>query len=80
MSFQFEPLSIPDVIQITPAMREMERSLDRMNKDYLDLVLHHFPLSPEMVAELAVPNGDERGRILEARAEAEELLGELTGG
>ncbi len=42
------------------AMREMERSLDRMNTDYLDLVLHHFLLSPEMVAEVAAPNGAER--------------------
>ena len=42
------------------AMREMERSLVRMNTDYLDLVLHHFLRSPEMVAEAAAPNGAER--------------------
>ena len=42
------------------AMREMERSLERMNTDYLELVLHHFLLSPEMVAEVAAPNGAEK--------------------
>lgn len=42
------------------AMREMERSLVRMNTDYLDLVLHHFLRSPEAVAEVAAPNGAER--------------------
>jgi len=42
------------------AMREMERSLDRMNTDYLDLVLHHFLRSTEEVAEVAGPNGAEK--------------------
>jgi len=42
------------------AMREMERSLERMNTDHLDLVLHHFLLSPEMVAEVAAPDGAEK--------------------
>ncbi len=42
------------------AMTEMERSLDRMNTDHLDLVLHHFLRSPETVAEVGAPNGAER--------------------
>jgi aryl-alcohol dehydrogenase-like predicted oxidoreductase len=42
------------------AMREMERSMARMNTDYLDLVLHHFLRSPEMVGEVAGPNGAEK--------------------
>ena len=42
------------------AMREMERSLERMNTDHLDLVLHHFLLNPEMVAEVAAPDGAEK--------------------
>jgi predicted aldo/keto reductase-like oxidoreductase len=42
------------------AMREMERSMVRMNTDYLDLVLHHFLPSPEVVDEVAGPNGAER--------------------
>ncbi|TFH58426.1 MAG: aldo/keto reductase [Gemmatimonadales bacterium] len=42
------------------AMREMERSLERMNTDYLDLVLHHNVPSPEVVAEIAAPNGAEK--------------------
>lgn len=42
------------------AMREMERSLVRMNTDHLDLVLHHFLRDPEMVAEVAGPDGAER--------------------
>jgi aryl-alcohol dehydrogenase-like predicted oxidoreductase len=41
------------------AMREMERSLERMNTDRLDLVLHHFLRSEEEVAEVAGPNGAE---------------------
>lgn len=42
------------------AMREMERSLARMNTDHLDLVLHHNVPSPEVVAEIAAPRGSER--------------------
>ncbi|MBT8395591.1 MAG: aldo/keto reductase [Gemmatimonadetes bacterium] len=42
------------------AMREMERSLTRMNTDRLDLVLHHLLSSEEMVAEVAAPNGAEK--------------------
>ena len=42
------------------AMREMERSLVRMNTDYIDLVLHHFLKSTEEVAEVAGPNGAEK--------------------
>jgi aryl-alcohol dehydrogenase-like predicted oxidoreductase len=42
------------------AMREMERSLERMNTDHLDLVLHHLLSSEEMVAEVAAPNGAEK--------------------
>jgi aryl-alcohol dehydrogenase-like predicted oxidoreductase len=42
------------------AMREMERSLERMNTDHLDLVLHHLLASEEMVAEVAAPNGAEK--------------------
>lgn len=42
------------------AMREMERSLVRMNTDYLDLVLHHFLRDAEMVEEVARPNGAEK--------------------
>jgi predicted aldo/keto reductase-like oxidoreductase len=42
------------------AMREMERSLVRMNTDTLDLVLHHFLPSVEAVEEVAGPNGAER--------------------
>jgi aryl-alcohol dehydrogenase-like predicted oxidoreductase len=42
------------------AMREMERSLQRMNTDRLDLVLHHLLSSEQMVAEVAGPNGAEK--------------------
>jgi len=42
------------------AMREMERSLRRMNTDYLDLVLHHNVPNPETVAEIAAPRGAEK--------------------
>ena len=42
------------------AMREMARSMDRMNTDYLDLVLHHFLRSVDEVAEVASPNGAEK--------------------
>jgi len=42
------------------AMREMERSLDRMNTDTLDLVLHHFLRSREEVGEVAGPDGAEK--------------------
>jgi len=41
------------------AMREMERSLERMNTDTLDLVLHHNVRDPEMVAEIGAPGGAE---------------------
>jgi predicted aldo/keto reductase-like oxidoreductase len=41
------------------AMREMERSLKRMNTDHLDLVLHHFLKSPAEVDEVAGPKGAE---------------------
>jgi aryl-alcohol dehydrogenase-like predicted oxidoreductase len=42
------------------AMREMERSMTRMNTDYLDLVLHHFLRSTEEVSEVAGPGGAEK--------------------
>ena len=42
------------------AMREMERSLERMNTDRLDLVLHHFLRSTEEVERVAAPDGAER--------------------
>jgi len=42
------------------AMREMERSMARMNTDHLDLVLHHLLSSEEMVAEVAGPDGAEK--------------------
>jgi len=42
------------------AMREMERSLERMNTDHLELVLHHLLSSEELVAEVAAPNGAEK--------------------
>jgi aryl-alcohol dehydrogenase-like predicted oxidoreductase len=42
------------------AMREMERSLERMNTDHLDLVLHHNLPRPEVVTEVAAPNGAEK--------------------
>ncbi len=42
------------------AMREMERSMRRMNTDYLDLVLHHFLRSTDEVVEVAGPNGAEK--------------------
>jgi len=42
------------------AMREMERSLARMNTDRIDLVLHHFLRSPEEVEEVAGSDGAER--------------------
>jgi aryl-alcohol dehydrogenase-like predicted oxidoreductase len=41
------------------AMREMERSMARMNTDRLDLVLHHFLRSEEVVEEVAGPRGAE---------------------
>ena len=41
------------------AMREMERSLERMNTDTLDLVLHHNVPRVETVAEIAAPRGAE---------------------
>jgi len=40
------------------AMREMERSLERMNTDHLDLVLHHF-LKAEDLGVVAGRNGAE---------------------
>lgn len=42
------------------AMREMERSLQRMNTNRLDLVLHHFVPNQATLAEVAGPNGAER--------------------
>lgn len=42
------------------AMREMERSMRRMNTDHLDLVLHHFLRGPEEVEEVAGRDGAER--------------------
>ncbi len=42
------------------ALAEMERSMKRMNTDYLDLVLHHFIRSPEMLDEVASSSGAER--------------------
>jgi len=42
------------------AMREMERSMERMNTDYLDLVLHHHLRSSESLEEAAGPNGAEK--------------------
>jgi aryl-alcohol dehydrogenase-like predicted oxidoreductase len=41
------------------AMREMERSLERLNTDHLDLVLHHFLRDEQAVAEVAGPGGAE---------------------
>jgi len=41
------------------AMREIERSLERMQTDYLDLVLHHFLRSPDEVVEVSRPGGAE---------------------
>jgi aryl-alcohol dehydrogenase-like predicted oxidoreductase len=42
------------------AMREMERSLQRMNTDRLDLVLHHLVSSERTVEEVAAPQGAEK--------------------
>ena len=42
------------------AMREMERSMVRMNTDHLDLVLHHLVSRPEMLDEIAGSRGAER--------------------
>ena len=42
------------------AMREMERSLQRMNTDHLDLVLHHNVPNVEAVAEIGAPGGAEK--------------------
>jgi aryl-alcohol dehydrogenase-like predicted oxidoreductase len=42
------------------AMREMERSLVRMNTDHLDLVLHHNVPNTEAVAEIGAPDGAEK--------------------
>jgi aryl-alcohol dehydrogenase-like predicted oxidoreductase len=41
------------------AMREMERSLERMQTDRLDLVLHHFLRNPAEVRAVARPGGAE---------------------
>jgi aryl-alcohol dehydrogenase-like predicted oxidoreductase len=41
------------------AMREMERSLERMRTDHLDLVLHHFLKSREEVVQVARIGGAE---------------------
>lgn len=42
------------------AMREMERSMERMNTDHLDLVLHHFLRDSAMIEQVAGPQGAER--------------------
>lgn len=42
------------------AMREMERSMERMNTDHLDLVLHHFLRDAAMIEQVAGPQGAER--------------------
>jgi aryl-alcohol dehydrogenase-like predicted oxidoreductase len=42
------------------AMREMERSLKRMNTETLDLVLHHFLKSSDEVSEVAAASGAEK--------------------
>ncbi len=42
------------------AMREIERSLRRMNTDYLDLVLHHFLRNVAEVEAVTGPDGAER--------------------
>ena len=42
------------------AMREMERSMERMNTDRLDLVLHHFLRDGAMIEEVAARDGAER--------------------
>lgn len=42
------------------AMREMERSMDRMQTDHLDLVLHHFLQSTEEVQRVSGPDGAEK--------------------
>ncbi len=42
------------------AMREMERSMERMNTDYLDLVLHHYVLNSETIAQVTSDTGAER--------------------
>lgn len=41
------------------AMREMERSLVRMQTDHLDLVLHHLLRNPEEVVAVSRPGGAE---------------------
>ena len=41
------------------AMREMERSMDRMQTDHLDLVLHHLLRNEEEVAQVAGSGGAE---------------------
>jgi aryl-alcohol dehydrogenase-like predicted oxidoreductase len=42
------------------AMREMERSMERMNTDRLDLVLHHILRDEAVVDEVASANGAEK--------------------
>lgn len=42
------------------AMREMERSMNRMQTDHLDLVLHHFLPNTDDVARVAGPDGAEK--------------------
>jgi aryl-alcohol dehydrogenase-like predicted oxidoreductase len=42
------------------AIREMERSMDRMNTDHLDLVLHHFLRSTDEVNAVSGPRGAEK--------------------
>ncbi len=42
------------------AMREMERSLGRLQTDRIDLMLHHYVRSREELAQIAGPSGAER--------------------
>lgn len=42
------------------AMREMERSMERMRTDYLDLVLHHYVRNSDTINQIASANGAER--------------------
>jgi len=51
------------------AMREIERSMQRLNTDRLDLVLHHFLRSVAEVEAVAGPNGAERAlrRMIDER-------------
>jgi uncharacterized protein len=42
------------------AMRELERSLSRLQTDRLDLVLHHFLTGPDQIQRVLAPDGAER--------------------